>query len=212
MQKQVERVIAESEDRSVLKSSLGKPILEQHENEPAIYRTLFKTVLESSLPPSEKSVDRITDEAFVMVVAGGDTTARALTNAVFYLLSHPEWLHKLRKEIDQAMPDPKALPTSGELEKLPILSAVIKETLRVGAQVTNRVQVLDPSNELTYQAWTIPRGTPIGMSVNAVHHDPKLYRDPYTFDPGRFLGEDVKTANKYYMPFHRGYRNCLGMK
>ncbi len=212
MQKQVERVIAEYEDGSVLKLSLEKPILEQHEDEPTLHRTLFKTVLESSLPSSEKTVDRITDEAFVMIVAGGDTTARALTNAMYYLLAHPEWLHKLRTEIDQVMPDPGSLPSSTELEKLPILSAVVKETLRAGAQVTNRVQVLDPVNELTYQAWTIPKGTPISMSVIAIHHDPGLYRDPSAFDPGRFLGEEAKVANKYYMPFHRGFRSCLGMK
>ncbi|KAJ9606419.1 hypothetical protein H2200_009380 [Cladophialophora chaetospira] len=215
VQKQVERVVAEYEDRSTSnpKSSLGKPLQEQEgDDETVPYRTIFQTVLESNLPPSEKTVERITDEAFVFVVAGGDTTARGLTNALFYLLTHPEWKHKLQEEIDQVMPDPKSLPSSTVLEKLPILSAVVTETLRIGAQVTNRVQVLDPANELFYQDWTIPKSTPISMSVNAIHSDPTIYRDPSAFNPGRFLGEEAIVANKYYMPFHRGYRSCLGMK
>jgi cytochrome P450 len=72
--------------------------------------------------------------------------------------------------------------------------------------------VLDDTHDLNYREWTIPKNTPIAMSIPGIHLDGTIFRDPYNFDPARFLGEEGKLANKYYMPFHRGYRSCLGMK
>ena len=215
MQKQVERIIAEYEDNSLgfSKSSIGGPLTEgQDEDGENVPRTIFHAVLDSSLPASEKTVDRITDEAFVMVVAGGETTAKTLTYVLYHLLANPEWKERVLDEISGIMPDQNVLPSSTELEQLPILTAAIKEALRVGAPVTNRVQVLDDSQTLTYREWTIPKNTPIAMSIPGIHLDGALFRDPYVFNPARFLGEEGKVSNKYYMPFQRGYRSCIGSK
>lgn len=147
-----------------------------------------------------------------MVVAGGETTAKTLTNALYHLLANPEWKEKVIREIDSAMPDHTVLPSSVELEQLPFLTAAVKETLRISSPVTNRVQVLDPSHDMTYRQWTIPKGTPLSMSTPGIHLDAAIFQNPHNFDPRRFLGEEGKIANKYYMPFHRGHRSCLGMK
>jgi cytochrome P450 len=214
VQRQVERIVAEHEDRDTAheKTSIGRPVNTERDGAPA--RTIFQTVLDSNLPPAEKTVERITDEAFVMVVAGGETTARALTNAVYHLLANPSWLRKIQRELDEVMFDPAKLASYAELEACPTLAAAIKETLRVSAPVTNRVQVLDPEHQLVFDKWAIPIGTPVSMSVPAIHLDPKLYPEPHTFNPGRFIGdtEEVQRANQYYMPFHRGTRNCVGQK
>ena len=149
-----------------------------------------------------------------MVVAGGETTAKTLTSAVYHVLANKEWHARVLAELDQIMPDPAVLPPYTQLEQLPTLTAVIKETLRISAPVTNRVQVLDPDHELTYEQWVIPKGTPVSMSIPAIHLDPNIFPNPRIFDPARFMGgsESVKWANKYYMPFHKGARNCVGMK
>ena len=207
-------MIAEHEDTSYSnpKSSLGRPMPEEYNEDEKAPRTIFQAVLESSLPASEKTVDRITDEAFVMIVAGGETTAKTLTNTLYHLLANPAWKDKVVQEIDAVMPDLNVLPSSAELEQLPILTAAIREALRISAPVTNRVQVLDPAHELTYRQWTIPKATPISMSIPAIHLDAEIFREPHMFSPARFLGENGKLASRYYMPFHRGYRSCLGMK
>jgi cytochrome P450 len=208
VQKQVERIVGEN-DRE---KTPEKPTVAKRDDAPA--RTIFQTVLDSPLPASEKTVDRITDEAFVMVVAGGETTARALTNAVFHLLANPSWLAKVRAELDAVMPDPSKIASHAELEACPALSAAIKETLRISSPVTNRVQVLDPEQTLVFGEWVVPVGTPVSMSVPAIHLDPELYPEPHVFDPGRFIGEGeaARRANQFYMPFHRGTRNCVGQK
>lgn len=215
VQKQVERIIAERENPSLVQektTSIGRPINEDPDPD-NVARTIFHTVLDSSLPASEKAVDRITDEAFVMVVAGGETTAKTLTNAVFHLLDNPQWLDRVLAELDQVMPDSSVLAPYTQLEHLPVLTAAIKETLRISAPVTNRVQVLDPEHQLMYKDWAIPRGTSMSMSVPGIHLDPDVFPEPYVFNPARWLDEETaKHANQYYMPFHRGYRNCIGQK
>lgn len=215
VQRQVERVIAEYEDRGIVgglvKSSVGRES-EIDSNELAPARTIFQTVLDSSLPAEEKTVPRITDEAYIMVVAGGETTAKTLTNVMFHLLTNRDWLDRVREEVYSVMPGREVLPHYGVIEQLPYLSACIKETLRISAPVTNRVQVLDAEHELVYNEWVIPKETPMSMSVVAIHMDSQIFKDPYKFDPSRFLGDQAKVSNAYYMPFHRGSRNCLGMK
>lgn len=148
-----------------------------------------------------------------MVVAGGETTARALSNTVYYLLSHPEWLAKVRAEVDAVMPDVDGLPSSSIIEvQCPTLIASLKEVLRLVFTVTNRVQLYDAHTALQYKDWIIPAGTPISMSVSQVHLDPNIFEKPLEFNPGRWLGADAARLNHYYVPFLKGSRSCLGSK
>lgn len=57
----------------------------------------------------------------------------------------------------------------------------------------------------------IEKGTKIMIPVNSIHHDPKYYPDPYTFDPQRFSSEEkVKRQSSTYLPFGDGPRFCIG--
>lgn len=64
--------------------------------------TLFEVICNSSLPTEEKTLDRLAEEAFVVIAAGGDTVARALTIAMYYLLSNPVYQDRLRDELTEA--------------------------------------------------------------------------------------------------------------
>lgn len=58
-------------------------------------------------------------------------------------------------------------------------------------------------------------GTPILISILALHHDPKYWEDPYKFDPDRFneVNYGGKTfIERPYLPFGEGQRNCIGMR
>jgi cytochrome P450 len=61
--------------------------------------------LESNLPAEEKKLLRLTQEGQVVVGAGADTTANALTITTFHVLDNPTILTKLRQELEKAMPD-----------------------------------------------------------------------------------------------------------
>lgn len=176
-------------------------------------KNIFTTILNADIPPSEKTAERLNDEGFVMVVAGGETTGRALTHIVYYLLSHPKWLAKVRAEIDTVMPEVDVLPSSSVIEhQCPTLIASVKEVLRLVQGVTNRLQLYDAQTALQYKDWIIPPGTPISMSVSQIHLDPNIFENPLEFNPGRWLGADAGRLNHYYVPFLKGSRSCLGSK
>lgn len=84
-------------------------------------KTIFHHIMEGELPDDEKTVARLTDEGFVVVAAGGETTARVLSALMFFLLSSPEWLVKVHDELDSVMYDPQILTTWQKLEGLPCL-------------------------------------------------------------------------------------------
>lgn len=87
--------------------------------------TIFSSILSSKLPPEEKRKGRLAQEGFVIVVAGGETTARVLTAATFHLLANKHnVLPKLREELLLAMPDQGARPNVKTLEQLPWLVSV----------------------------------------------------------------------------------------
>lgn len=75
----------------------------------------------ADVPDDEKTVDRLTEEGILFVVAGNETTGNALSIMTFHILSNPTVLQKLKKELIEFMPDPKVVPTWQALEKLPYL-------------------------------------------------------------------------------------------
>jgi cytochrome P450 len=86
---------------------------------------IFHEVLESDIPPQEKSVVRLGEEAQTVLAAGLETTAWALTTGSFYIINNPEVFKRLRAELKEALPDPKGSLDWLQLEKLPYLSACI---------------------------------------------------------------------------------------
>ena len=113
------------------------------------------------------------------------------------------------------MPNLDQIPAQATLEKLPYLSAVINEGLRLHGGIVARTQRLAP-NPLQYKQWTIPARTPLSCISAFIHYDPEVYPDPRAFKPERWLesspdGERINQGLKrYFVPFGRGTRNCLG--
>lgn len=89
--------------------------------------TIFHEIIESSLPPEEKTEERLHQEAQVVVGAGVETTKWTLAVAMFHILDQPDILSKLQAEILEVFPDPSCPPSLATLEKLPYLVAVCQE-------------------------------------------------------------------------------------
>lgn len=103
-------------------------ILDNHATSKASERkTVFNALLESDLPPQEVTLTRLQHEAITVIGAGFETTKYALTVASFHIINTPSIFHRLRRELDAAIPDPDHILPLGELEKLPYLTACIQE-------------------------------------------------------------------------------------
>lgn len=193
------------------------------------------------MPESERSPERLAKEAQVLLGGGTASTARTIGFASFYILDRPEVRARLRDELREVMADwPRRVPSWVELEKVPYLQAVIKESLRLSYGVMHRLPRISPDLGIQYGGFTIPPGvciallcilvallrvfliycliwafglqTPVGMSAYLMHSDPKVYPDPDQFIPERWLGAINPAMNRNYVPFCRGSRSCLGMK
>ncbi|KAL4866207.1 hypothetical protein BDV12DRAFT_173276 [Aspergillus spectabilis] len=182
-------------------------------------QTMLSELINSDLPASEKADRRLQDEAQLLIGAGLATTGWALTVGTFYLLSNPKVLSRLRRELDDALPNfnpnnPSASLEWTELEKLPYLTAVIKEAVRLAYSTTSRnARVL--SKPVLFNEWVIPARTPISMTIPFLNHDEEIFPDSKSFVPERWL-DSPKTKNgspleRYFVGFGKGTRSCLGI-
>lgn len=89
-------------------------------------RTIFMEILDSSLPPEEKSVGRLNAEAFLVLGAGTDPTTRNLTVTLYYLLADKVLLERVREELKTVMPRPDSPVTVAALEALPLFVSVFR--------------------------------------------------------------------------------------
>ncbi|KAI0532240.1 cytochrome P450 [Xylaria digitata] len=195
-----------------------------------IRETMFSSLLESDLPPDEKSITRPTDEAAAMLVAGSETVSWALTVITYHLLSQPEKLERLAAECRSLLLDPSSerLPGWSNLEQLSYLRAVILEGLRLSYGVSSRSSRIAPDEDLVYRGeWTppdsstpvavtyvVPRGYAVGMSSVLMHHDETVFPLSHSFIPERWIDESKqprKDLERYHLSFSRGSRACLGI-
>ncbi|KAL9607258.1 MAG: hypothetical protein Q9167_007811 [Letrouitia subvulpina] len=176
--------------------------------------TIFDAILDSDVPPFEKSLARLSEEAQTLTGAGSITTANALDTTIYYLLTHQGCLSHLRKELDSAIPDSSVLPSIVELERLPYLTAVVSEGLRLSKGVPHRLARISPDVSYRYGNVTIPQGVAVSMSMIDMLEDPTIFPDQHAFIPERWLPFDapeVRHGRKYFTVFGGGTRMCIGL-
>lgn len=149
---------------------------------------------------------QLLDECVTLFVAGHETTAAALTWAWYLLAQQPAVLAQLQMEVQSVVGDTAV--TFDHLAHMPLLEAVIKETLRLYPPAFGfGRQTLEP---FTVGDTHFPQGAVILFSVYATHHRPDLWPEPEAFRPERFL-DKAATPDRYtYLPFGAGARICLG--
>lgn len=143
------------------------------------------------------------DELMTLLVAGHETTATALTWAMYWLHSLPEVKEKLWAELD-TVSDPE---DPGQFLQLPYLTAVCNETLRIHpvAMLTFPRRVEEPMEMCGYP---LEPGMFIMGSIYLLHQREDLYPQPEQFRPERFLERQFSPYE--FMPFGGGVRRCVG--
>ncbi|MBR8833515.1 MAG: cytochrome P450 [Stigonema ocellatum SAG 48.90 = DSM 106950] len=150
------------------------------------------------------SDEELRDELMTLLVAGHETTASALTWAFYWIDYLPQVRDKLKRELDCVgdNSDPSVIA------KLPYLTAVCQETLRIYPIVMNGfLRVVKSPIEI--MGYTLPVGTAIIPSIYLAHHREEVYPQPKQFKPERFLERQFSPYE--YLPFGGGNRRCIGM-
>ena len=141
-------------------------------------------------------------------------TGGTLASITFHVLANPPILKKLKEELVAAFPKPDGHPTSAQLERLPFLSAVIQEGLRLHPGATLRFQRVCPDEHLCYRdpttnkQYVIPAGTSVSMDALSISMNSKIFPEPRRFWPERWIGN--KGLDKYFLTFSKGTRMCAG--
>ena len=185
-------------------------------NPERVKSTIFDGILNSKLPPADKTDARLASEAQLVIFAGEGTTAFTLTAAVYELLANPLVLAELKEELIAAIPDEESIPSFAQVDGLPYFNAVVNEVVRLHPGVMNR-QMRVPQNEpVVYRndkvnsgrEYVVPPGFLVSVSPLCMHMNPEVFKDPYEFRPQRWI-DDPKLA-RAFLGFSRGTRSCLG--
>jgi cytochrome P450 len=157
----------------------------------------------------ERMTDRqLRDEIITIVLAGHETTANAISWALYLLSKVPSAATELREELSRELPGQR-VPTADDLPRLAFTEAVVKESMRLFPPVWLVARSVEETVELG--GYTIPKGHVVFISPYVMHHDRRFFPNPEGFEPARFLGEAAKAIPKHaYIPFIAGPRQCIG--
>lgn len=146
-----------------------------------------------------------------LFIAGSDTSAITTEWAMAELLRKPEELNKVRQEIIQQIGTERPVQES-DMDKLPYLQAVVKETMRLHPAVS----LLLPhkaQHDIDVLGFTVPKDSQVFVNAWAIGRDPKSWERPLKFLPQRFMESSVDYKGRDFelIPFGAGRRICPGL-
>lgn len=150
------------------------------------------------------STQEMVDQVAIFFLAGHETSASALSWALYLMALYPEWQEKLADEA-QALQDGEF----SEFSKLKLSKDVFRETLRLYPPVP--MMVREASCPVHFRKRDIPKGSQMVLSPWHLHRHERLWDNPDGFDPERWQTENGrKCARDAYIPFSAGQRVCPG--
>jgi cytochrome P450 len=171
---------------------------------------LLQMLLDARYEDNGEPMDenQLVDELNILLVAGHETSANALSWAFYLLARHPEVQEKLVAEIERELPGGQP-PEFLDLPRVPYALQVVQEAMRLypPAWIIDRVATEDDE----FQGHHIAKGSVFSLYVYGLHHHATLWPDAEVFRPERFAAETQPPLPTYgYLPFGGGPRLCVG--
>lgn len=149
------------------------------------------------------SDEEIRDELLALMFAANEATAAALAWAIYWIHADETVRDRILDELQGLGPEPDPM----DIAKLPYLSAVCNETLRI-SPVTLFAMPRVPKQVFHLLGYNIDTGVLLAPCSYLVHRDPQVFSAPALFRPERFL--DHQYSPHEFMPFGGGNRRCVG--
>ncbi|KAI0277339.1 cytochrome P450 [Russula aff. rugulosa BPL654] len=172
---------------------------------------------------------QLSHEGRVLFAAGSHTVGTTLMTGAYYLLRNPEVKQRLVDEVRAAWPVLDQAPHHEDLEKLPFLTAVIKETLRIAVTTPAGLPRVVPPSGAVISGVNVPGGvgvscpsvfcrpclmssqTVVSQSSLYVSFSEEIFDRPHDFLPDRWLQPESKALESWLVAFSKGPRSCLGI-
>ena len=202
--------------------------------EPLIY-TQLKQAMAGQLQGKQEGTEQHTKtvkqqrldiacEIYDQLTAGHETSAVGLTYLYWELSKHPELQKELRQELltlEPTIASSRAsktteLPPSKSVDSLPLLEAVVTETLRLHAPIPGIQPRITPFPSCSLAGYdNIPPNTRVNAQAYSLHRNPEVYPDPEAWQPKRWLKEfnsaaDLDMRRRWFWAFGSGGRMCVG--
>ncbi|KAF7535862.1 hypothetical protein G7054_g5007 [Neopestalotiopsis clavispora] len=182
-----------------------------------VSESLSKTMLQ--IRDMEKLDDMdMTILASAFMIGGIETTASIMQWFSALIPSYPHIQKRAQAELDRVVGRDR-LPQVEDEKNLPYCHAIVKEIERCH----NPFWLGAPhmaSEDFTYRGQFIPKDTVLVLNTWTMHHDPERHPDPGTFNPDRYLHDNLSSADSSNLadPYQRdhwifgaGRRICPGM-
>ncbi|CAK9138398.1 unnamed protein product [Ilex paraguariensis] len=146
-----------------------------------------------------------------MFFAGSETTSSTIEWAMTELLHNPSSMRKINEELDHVIGSKRKVQES-DIDGLPYLQAVVKETLRLHPPIPLLLP-RSTTQDTNYMGYLIPRNTQVLVNAWAIGRDPDSWDEPLCFKPERFLDSNIEYKGQHFelIPFGSGRRVCIGL-
>jgi cytochrome P450 len=147
-------------------------------------------------------------------VVGGETTSTTLEWWILAMLAYPEVQNQAHAELDEVVGSARP-PTFADLQSLPYIRAIVKETLRWSLTVPFGVPHASSADDW-YEGMFIPKGTICLQNMRLINSETDVFgSDAAQFNPARHLDENRQVMvlggrEEGHMSFGFGRRICPG--
>nr|KYP40173.1 Cytochrome P450 71A1 [Cajanus cajan] len=178
---------------------------------------IFLALMHQPIDPQDQQgpvIDKTNIKAILMtmIIAATDTSATTVEWAMSELLKYPRVMKKLQEELESAVGMNRKVEES-DMENLPYLDLVVKETLRLHP-VTPLLLPRECREDVTVDGYCIKKKSRIIVNAWAIGRDPKVWSDNVeVFYPERFVNNniDIRGHDFQLIPFGSGRRGCPGI-
>ncbi len=170
---------------------------------------LLTMLTEMSDPDTGESLSprQLLDQIVTLLLAGHETTAKALGWTFYLLDQNPAVADRLHAELDSVLDG--RIPTMQDLPNLPYTEMVLNESMRLRSPIWTISRVAVQDDELG--GYHIPANSLVIISPYALHRHPDFWHAPEQFDPEHFSAENSAQRPPYaFIPFSGGPRLCIG--
>ncbi|XP_048758643.2 cytochrome P450 10-like [Ostrea edulis] len=147
-----------------------------------------------------------------MLISATETTSSGTLWALYCLANNPEVQAKLYEETKRVLPNNETI-TPETLSQLQYVKAVMKETFRLYPITFATTRYLAEDTEVA--GYTIPAGTHVQGNLYGMFRDSKLFPEPETFKPERWLKENQMNQESKALSnlvWGHGARMCIGRR
>ncbi|KAJ5306149.1 hypothetical protein N7508_005164 [Penicillium antarcticum] len=198
--------------------NLAQELVDNRKENPVEKKDLLNALILGRDPQTGQGLtdDSIVNNMITFLIAGHETTSGMLSFLFYHLLKNPSAYKKAQEEVDTVIGKRKIVVE--DMSKLPYITAVMRETLRLNP--TAPMIAVHPHPTKNKEApvtlgggkYVLHPDEPIALMLGKMQRDPKVYGpDADSFKPERMLDEHFdKLPKNAWKPFGNGMRGCIG--